>query len=151
MANVKKRLPWVVILICSIIIVLIIFVLMSNRNHPQYLLNSTVPLHDSITYLSVQQGQGFGRQDVTHYIDRDELLYLLAETQMWRDNNAWVGTSEAEWVISISQTGNQFHRSINIVLGEAHGMMTERGFRLYFFRLSNGDEIIEALERMLTE
>jgi len=90
-------------------------------------------------------------QDVTHKIDREELLYLLSETQMWRDNSAWFGTQEAEWVISISQTGNRFHRTITVALGETHGMMTERGFGVFFFRLSNGDEIIETLERMVAE
>ena len=139
-----------IILIGIAISALIILVFMSNRNSPQYLLNSAVPLHESTTYLSVQQGQGFGR-DVTHYLDRDELLYLLAKTQMWRDDSAWSGTFAAEWVISISQEGNRFHRSITIALGDTHGMMTERGFRLYTFRLSNGDEIVEALERMAIE
>jgi len=107
-----------------------------------------VSLHDSITHLRVLQGQGFGR-DVTNELDIDELIYLLAKTQMWREHGSWPGTQEAEWVIELSQTGNRFHRAITVALGETHGMMTERGFRLYFFRLSNGIEIVDALERMV--
>jgi len=107
-----------------------------------------VSLHDSIAHLRVLQGQGFGR-DVTNELDIDELIYLLAKTQMWREHGSWLGTQEAEWVIELSQTSNRFHRAITVALGETHGMMTERGFRLYFFRLSNGIEIIEVLERMV--
>jgi len=107
-----------------------------------------VSLQTGITHLRVLQGQGFGR-DVTHDIDRDELLHLLANTRMQRDSNAWSGTLAAEWVIEIRQSGNRFHRTMYIALGETHGMSVEHGFRTYLFRISNGDEILEALERMV--
>jgi len=150
MPKAQKRLPWVGILICgAIIIVLIFLALMNSRGrlplYTQYLL-----AEGQITHLRVLQGQGFG-QDVTDDIDRDELLYLLANTRMRRDRNAWTGTQTSDWVIEISQTGNQFHRPMHIALGETHGMLTERGFGAYSFRISNGDEIREALERMVAE
>jgi len=150
MAKTKKRILWAIILIYFALIALIILAVMLIQNRPQYLFNNAVSLHDSVTLLQVSQGQGFG-QDVTHKVDREELLYLLSETQMWRENSAWSGTQEAEWVLAISQTGNRFHRTMTVALGETHGMMTERGFGVFFFRLSNGDAIIETLERMVAE
>jgi len=119
---------------------------MKNR----YLLNNTVPLQDS-TQLRVRQGLGHGR-DITNDIDKNELLYLLASTRIRRDRNAsWPGTMSAEWVIEIRQDGNRFHRTILIALGENHVMMTERGFGHLLFRISNGDEIVEVLERRMAE
>ena len=150
MIKTKKPLLWTILLISIALIALMIIALPNILNRPQSLLNDSVPLHDSITYLRVLHGQEFGN-DVTDDINVDELLSLLAETQMWRDNHAWPGTWNAEWVIELSQEGNQFHRSIIIALGETHGMITERGFSLYSFRLSNGNEIIKALERMVFE
>jgi len=120
------------------------------RNRPQNLLHSNEPLGVSVTHLSVRHGQGMG-QDVTYDIDRDELLYLLSNTQIRRDRDAWIGTMAAEWEISLRQYGNQFHRTILIALGETHAMMAERGFGHHVFRISNGYEIIEALERMVME
>jgi len=121
-----------------------------RQNRTQPLLDDTVPLQISITHLRVLQGRGLG-QDVTHEIDLDELLSLLAESQIRRDRNAWSGTLAAEWEIEILQAGNQFHRTMSIALGETHGMMTERGFREYLFSISNGDEILAFLEQAIAE
>ncbi|MCL2409625.1 MAG: hypothetical protein FWC96_08470 [Oscillospiraceae bacterium] len=87
---------------------------------------------------------------MTYDIDQDELIYLLAETRIRRSGSAFTGFAFAEWTLQFYQSGNRF-RSINIALGESHGMMTERGFRTYTFRILNGDEIREALERMVAD
>ena len=150
MTKSQKCPPWLKILICLAVIILTILAITGVRNRTQPLLRNavSVSVQASITHLRVLQGQGFG-EDVTHEIDQDELLYLLADTQMRRDRNAWPGTQTAEWVIEFRQSGNRFHRTIYIALGETHGMMVEHGFGNYFFRISNGDEIREALERMV--
>jgi hypothetical protein len=145
----KRRMTYAEILACAIVIVIIVLAV-SIRLRSQPLLTGAVPLHDSIISLRVRQGPGLIR-DVTYEIDRDELLYLLADTRIRRDGDAFVGFQAAEWAIEISQSGNRFHRAMNIALGERHGMITERGFRMPTFRISNGDEIREALERMIAD
>ena len=147
MAKTRKNLRWVMIFTCAIVIASTFLVITITR--PRYLLDDAVPLYASITHFHVRQGQGFGR-DVTYGINMDELLYLLAKTQIQRDRNAWSGTVAAEWVIEIRQQGNRFHRTKIIALGSMNGMMTERGFGHHIFRISNGDEIMEALERMVS-
>jgi len=138
------------VLICVATIVILFSAVIVNRYRPRRLLHGAAPLHESVMHLSVRHGPMFGT-DITHYINQDELLYLLAQTRIRRDISAWPGAWPAEWVISLVQDGNRFHRTISIALGETHGMMTERGFGMPTFRISNGDEIMEALERMMEE
>jgi len=141
----KKRKILLAIMVC---IAILPSAILLRRTRPQNLLHSNEPLGISVTHLSVHQGLGSG-QDVTYRIDRDELLYLLSNTQIRRNRGVWIGTTAAEWEIRLRQSGNQFHRTIIIALGDTHMMMTERGFGHLEFRISNGDEIIEALERNL--
>jgi len=136
----KMILPGVAVVIVATLAIIFI----TSRSQP--LLNNSSSLVDSISYFRVLQGLG---QDVTQEINKEELLSLLTNTRLQRDTTAWTGTLNADWIIKISQTGNRFHRTMTIALGDAHGMMTERGFRSFIFSISNGHEIIEALERML--
>jgi len=54
-------------------------------------------------------------------------------------------------VIFVGQSGNQFTQPMVIAFGETHRMTSRRRSSSYFFRISNGRRLREALERMAAD
>ena len=108
-------------------------------------------LHNHVYILGVFRGGNvFHGEEVTHMINAEELVAILAETIMVRSfpifRNRSIDDSDWRWSINLHQ-----NRDIHIILRGGNGEMVAMGRNSRSYIVFNVDAIEAALERMVME